>query len=263
MSELSSNLRARAASLYRMQSVHELQLTSACPHLEAGEHIDSHKDELYGMLAQICNRSLAQTLELREQRGKYGLMAPGTRFAKQLPSERHLHRFMIATLGHDTANVQEEIPELVNECNEYLQHLNTTTDPTVHPSVERIMAAGIHTAKEAMDMTYSTLSGDGLRLNVRELKASWRTVLDLTRLSIKELIVLPTLSSPEVYRHAIFNLDESNIASFCVNGLRSTDGVGNIPDRTTIGCPVSFEPVLVRELWDWYVDLRSEVAGIS
>jgi len=166
---------------------------------------------------------------------------------------------MIATLEHDALDMFDVYSELVDECDEYLRHLHAASDKTMHPTTRLMMSGGIMTAVMSMDMTYSTLSDDTHRLDAEALKASWKVVYDQTTLGLKELIVLPMLWSPEEQRDAIFDVDESNIASFCAEGLRSVDRLKNIPDRTTIGCPISFEPELVRELWSWYVDLRGRV----
>lgn len=259
MAELSSNPRARASTFYRKESVYTLDATDKCSQIDPTEHIDSHKDSLYGMLAVLCNKPLAETLELRASRGPLGLLAPGARLVRSLPSKRHLNRSMSATLEFDAANIQDEYKEHVAECDRYLAHIHAMSDPTMHPNIGLMMRGGIATSIEVMDMTYTTLTSEHFALSDDQLKASWRSVYDQTRLGIKELIVLPTVSSFEETRNAVFEIDESNIASFCIAGMRSTENLQNIVDRSTIGCPVSFEPALVRELWNWHVDLRAEV----
>lgn len=263
MAELSSNPRARASTLYRMESVYPLDITGECSEIEPGKHIDSHKDRLYGMLAVLCNRALAETLELRTVREPHGLLAPGARCARTLPSKRHVNRLMTVTLEFDAADIQDKYDDFVSECDDYLSHLHSTADPTMHPNVRLMMRGGIATAIEAMDMTYTTLTGEQFALDDDELKSSWRSVFDQTRLGIKEFVMLPTVSSYEETRTAVFEINESNIANFCVAGLRSTESLQNIVDRETIGCPISFEPALVRRLWEWYVELRAEVENPS
>lgn len=258
MRHLSSNMRARAAELYRLGSVHDVRVTPACEHMTDSEHIDDHKAEFYGLVAQLSNATLRRTLDSRHERGSFGLMNSGRRPARDINSSRSLHRLMTCTLQDDAVGVILDNPELVGMVDEYLYHLKPI-DQTMHRDAGQMLNGGVHTAVEAMQNTYEVLTSANLRLSEEQLIDSWRTVLDQARLGVREFLALPGIYHDMTEREEVFELSEDDIAVFCAHAIRVPAKLDYIVERETIGCPVTFEPALVREFWVWYVGLRASV----
>lgn len=215
------------------------------------QHIDFHKPELYAMLALLVNESARTTLAMRPFRGELGLITTGSRVVCKLPPS--VGDVMFRTLSHDAFTVSEEYIEVTEELDSLLQHVNKI-DRTSHVDTAGILSGGLHTMIAQFDQLYSDVKKGIVPPQSDDFASYWQILLDQSRLGVAELI---SLDHAQDTRTELYTLSASGAARFCAHAIQLSNSAQHLPARTTIGCPISFEPALLRDLWEWYVDLRA------
>ena len=257
MKPISANPRARTAELYRMGFYADYEaMSTACSEQNFAndtEHINFHRPELYAMLSQLVNETVKTSLDLRQMRGDYGLVLPGGRAVTTL---RNVSRLMHEALCHDSQSIIEELAEVVDEVNPLLLHLQAI-DKTSLGSVESILSGGTNTMLSRFDNLYWSLERRGIALDNDTPNRQWMALLDQTKLSIPELVSLDHYSA---HHGELYEIATDGTVRFCKDAIQLVNDTKQIPERDTIGCPISFEPTLLKELWQWYVELKNQDA---
>lgn len=215
------------------------------------DHIDFHKPELYAMLSLLVNETARTALEMRSERGELGLIGTGNRCVNKLPS--NVGMAMLRTLSQDASTTADTYREVVVELSPFLAHMNKF-DKTSHKFTGHMISGGLQTMITQFDSLYEDIQQGLVQPLEADQATYWRILLDQSKLGIAEIISLdhPNQAHDEFYMTA-----SDGTARFCAHAIKLTDGAKSIPKRDTIGCPISFEPALLRDLWQWYVDLRT------
>lgn len=250
----SRKARVRTAELYhRGFETTGLEFIESCKDVEFTDttaHIDFHRPELYAMLARPVNDMVEYSLDARQSRPPFGLIRAGVLAVPKLPPD--VSATISRSLRSDMAGLIETDPLFYDEFSPILDHMNAI-DVTNYTHLEEILCGGINTMTDRFDSTYGAIRMKRPGTTSEEMAGMWRVLLPQAMVSLPEVV---QLGSEHQAQDELIEITTDGAARFCQHAIRSVVDTSMIPDREPIGCPITFRPELLRELWAWYVKLR-------
>lgn len=254
LQEKSTDPRANAAHYYRSELV---GAPIAASDIEGIADVEANRPWFYGTIAKLSNVALRETIKSQADSEHFRLIDATGRVHTGARNAYSLGRLLQSTLEHDIEQIVHNEEGLVYYLDTMIESMRRY-DVTMHSDTMTTLRSGALTSVDAMQMTYTVLERESIARSESEFAIAWRTVFEQMRLSIQELVSLPVHGKAEA-QSVLFEVDESNVARFCRHALVIGESADKQPNFAPIGCPISFEPKLVIQMWEWYVKLRAQI----